>query len=125
LYCSTIVEPYCARQRQTRSVNASRPISSREVPSVASSFSTWRCVAMPAWSVPKIHFVRRPRMRFRRISESWIEPLSACPMCSTPVTFGGGMAIEKFSSGVPPGSGWKSPDSRQRAYTRDSASPGS
>ena len=29
-----------------------------------------------------------------RISASWIEPLSAWPMCSAPVTFGGGIAIE-------------------------------
>jgi hypothetical protein len=33
-------------------------------------------------------------MRAWRISVSWIELLSACPMCSTPVTFGGGIAIE-------------------------------
>ena len=65
---------------------------------------------MPAWSVPRIHFVLRPCMRAWRISASWIEPLSAWPMCSAPVTFGGGIAIEKFSSGVPVGSGWKSPD---------------
>ncbi len=32
-----IVSPYCSRQRQTRSTNASRPISSRLVPSLASS----------------------------------------------------------------------------------------
>ena len=31
--CSTIVEPYCSRHCQTRSVNASRPIASRLVPS--------------------------------------------------------------------------------------------
>ena len=67
---------------------------SRLVPSEASSFSTWAWVAMPAWSVPKIHFVRRPFMRLKRISTSWIAALSAWPMCSAPVTFGGGIAIE-------------------------------
>jgi hypothetical protein len=29
-----------------------------------------------------------------RISASWIAPPNACPMCSAPVTFGGGIAIE-------------------------------
>jgi hypothetical protein len=49
---------------------------------------------MPAWSVPRIHRARFPRMRARRISASWIEPLSAWPMCNAPVTFGGGIEIE-------------------------------
>jgi hypothetical protein len=66
----------------------------RDAPSDSSSFSTWRCVAGPAWSVPKIHFVRRPRIRFVRTRASCIVQLSAWPMCSTPVTFGGGTAIE-------------------------------
>ena len=89
-----IVEPYSSRHSQTRSMNSSRPRSSLVVPSSASAFSTWRWVAMPAWSVPKIHLVRWPRMRATRISTSWIEPFSAWPMCSAPVTFGGGTAIE-------------------------------
>ena len=59
-----IVPPYCRRQRQTRSTNASRPISSRLVPSLRSWRSTCFWVAMPAWSVPKIHFARRPSMRW-------------------------------------------------------------
>jgi hypothetical protein len=49
---------------------------------------------MPAWSVPKIHFVRSPLIRCRRARASWIDPLRACPMWSAPVTFGGGTAIE-------------------------------
>ncbi len=49
----------------------------------------------------------RPRIRFIRTSASCIEPFSAWPMWRTPVTFGGGMATEKFSSGEPVGSGWK------------------
>jgi len=53
---------------------------------------TW--VPIPAWSVPRIHFVRRPRMRCRRMSASWMDPLSAWPMCSAPVTFGRGIAME-------------------------------
>src|SRR3954454_9738166 len=46
-------------------------------------------------------------------------------MCSTPVTFGGGTAIEKFSAALPSGSGWKMPLSSQRAMMRDSTSLGS
>jgi hypothetical protein len=89
-----MVEPYWARHSQTRSANASRPSSSFVVPWSASAFSTTRWVAIPAWSVPKIHFARLPRMRATRMQRSWIEPFSAWPMCSEPVTFGGGTAIE-------------------------------
>ena len=64
------------------------------IPSARSSFSTTAWVAMPAWSVPRIQSVFRPRMRLIRISASWTVPLSAWPMCSAPVTFGGGIAIE-------------------------------
>ena len=55
---------------------------------------------MPAWSVPRIQSVLLPRIRFIRTSASCIEPFSAWPMCRAPVTFGGGIATEKFSSGV-------------------------
>ncbi len=46
-------------------------------------------------------------------------------MCRAPVTFGGGTAIEKFSSGVPAGSGWCRPASSQRWTIRGSTSDGS
>ncbi len=36
-------------------------------------------------------------------------------MCSDPVTFGGGIAIEKFSSGVPSAAGVKYPRSSHPA----------
>ncbi len=45
-------------------------------------------------------------------------------MCSEPVTFGGGIAIEKLSAASPSGSGWKMPASSQRANTRPSTSSG-
>jgi hypothetical protein len=64
-------------------------------------------------------------MRATRIFRSWIEAFRACPMCRLPVTFGGGTAIEKFSAGVPSGSGWKMPARSQRANTRRSTSEGS
>ena len=55
-----IVPPYCSRHCQTRSTNASRPSSSRLVPSSLSARSTCFWVAIPAWSVPRIHFVAPP-----------------------------------------------------------------
>ena len=60
-----------------------------------------------------------------RVSASWTVPLSAWPMCSAPVTFGGGIAIEKLVSGVPSGGGSKAPLASQAAKIRASASPGS
>ena len=107
MYCSTIREPYSSFQAQTRSTKASRPISWRDVPSAASIFSTTAWVAMPAWSVPSVHSALRPRIRFIRTSASCIAPFSAWPMCSAPVTFGGGIATEKFSAGEPSACGWK------------------
>ena len=89
-----MLPPYSSTHCHTRSMNASRPSSSREVPSSSSCRSTTRWVAMPAWSLPKIHFVRLPRMRATRILRSWIDAFSAWPMWRLPVTFGGGTAIE-------------------------------
>ena len=120
-----IVEPYWAFHSQTRFSKASRPRSWRDLPSFASSFSTTACVPIPAWSVPRIHIALRPRMRLIRISTSWIDPFSAWPMCSAPVTLGGGIAIEKLSSGLPSAGGWNQPPSIQRSKTRCSTSPGS
>ena len=79
---------------------------------------------MPAWSVPKIHFVRRPFIRCTRTMASWIDPFRAWPMWSAPVTFGGGIAIEKFSDASPSGSGWNTPDCSQRSKMRPSTSAG-
>jgi len=45
-----IVRPVCSSQAHVRSTNASRPISSRDVPSATSCFSTTFCVEIPAWS---------------------------------------------------------------------------
>ena len=59
----TMVPPYSRVQSQQASRNFSRPISRRETPSLLSFLSTLVCVAMPAWSVPRIQRVERPRMR--------------------------------------------------------------
>jgi len=77
------------------------------MPSSFRRFSTTDWVAMPAWSMPRIQSVFLPAIRFMRIKVSCIDPLSAWPMWRTPVTFGGGIAIEKLSSAEPVASGWK------------------
>ena len=48
---------------------------------------------MPAWSVPGSHSVLRPRIRALRVITSCSVTNIACPMCSAPVTFGGGIGI--------------------------------
>ena len=88
--------PYCSFQHQTRFKNASRPSLWREVFSSASWRSTIIWVAMPAWSVPGTQRVRSPRMRCQRARMSISVWLSMWPMCSRPVTLGGGSSMVKL-----------------------------
>ena len=94
------------------------------MPSARSCFSITAWTAIEAWSVPQIQSASRPCMRRRRIRASWIEPFRAWPMCSSPVTFGGGSAI---TYGSPPerGSPAKTPVASQRAKIGRSAAAGS
>ncbi len=92
--CPRIAPPDSAFHRQTRSTNASRPRSCRDLPSPASWRSTTFWVAMPAWSMPGSQRTSYPCMRLRRDRVSWMVWSSAWPMCSDPVTLGGGMTIE-------------------------------
>src|ERR1700731_222850 len=55
---------------------------------------------MPAWSVPGKYSVLYPRMRCQRVRMSISVWSSMCPMCSDPVTFGGGMTIENTGPGA-------------------------
>ena len=93
-----IVRPVASSHSHVRATNASRPMSWRLWPSEASCFSTTFWVEMPAWSYPGCQRVSKPRIRCQRISTSWIEPFSACPMWSSPVTFGGGTQMTNVSS---------------------------
>ena len=95
-----IVPPDASFQRHTRSTNASRPRSCFVLPSAVSWRSTTYCVAMPAWSVPGTQRVLKPSMRFIRTSTSWRVLLSAWPMWSEPVTFGGGITTLNASPGA-------------------------
>ncbi len=90
----SILPPDSAFHCQTRSTNFSRPRSCRDRPLAASSRSTTFWVAMPAWSMPGSHNVVYPCIR-RRLARASIRVWSrAWPMCSEPVTFGGGMTME-------------------------------
>ena len=86
-------------------MNFSRPSARRSVPSLASCRSTIIWVAMPAWSVPGIHKASCPRMRRQRMMMSISVWLSMWPMCSRPVTLGGGSnsAKARAASGEPGG----------------------
>ena len=80
-------------------MNVSRPISVREgspLAAISRSVTSW--VAMPAWSVPGCQSVSNPCIRFQRIRMSCSVLLKAWPTCSDPVTFGGGIMIEKLSA---------------------------
>ena len=85
----------CSFHSQTRSRNSSRPRSWRLFLSVfLSSRSTTIWVAMPAWSVPGSQRQLKPLMRFQRMRMSWMVAVSAWPMCSEPVTLGGGRTMQ-------------------------------
>ena len=93
-------------------------------PSVASWRSTTICVAMPAWSRPGSQSVSKPLMRFQRTITSCSVLVNAWPMCSEPVTLGGGITTQ--NGGLPEaGSARKKPCSSQNAYQRRSTSFGS
>ena len=97
--CRVIAPPDSSFHDQTRSTNASRPMSWRDVPSALSCCSTTICVAMPAWSVPTCQSVSSPRIRCQRTITSISVCWNAWPMCSVPVTFGGGSWMQ--NAGAP------------------------
>ena len=71
-----------------------------EMPSSASLRSTTIWVAMPAWSVPGSQRVLSPSMRRQRMVTSISVCSSMWPMCSDPVTLGGGMTSENTRPGA-------------------------
>src|SRR3954454_1751530 len=118
-----ISPPDCAFHSHTCSRNASRPISARLRFWLSRLRSTTIWVAIPAWSVPTTHKASLPSIRSRRVRTSCSVMSSACPMCSDPVTLGGGMTIvHGFRSGR---SGRNSPALSQCAYQRSSIVRGS
>ena len=112
-----IMPPDSAFHAHTFSTNLSRPMA-RRFGSCRSIIwrSTTICVAMPAWSMPGCQSTSRPRMRSKRTRMSCSVLLSACPMWSEPVTFGGGMTIENGSApGSAPAPARKAPAFSQRS----------
>ncbi len=89
---SVMVASYSSFQACTRATKSSRLKSSRRRPSASSRFSTTVWVAMPAWSVPGIQRVAKPRMRWTRTRMSCTVLFIACPRCRAAVTLGGGMS---------------------------------
>ena len=96
-----ILPPNSSFHSHTRATNSSRPRSRRVKPLRRSNArSTTLCVAMPAWSMPGTHATCLPLIRWNRASASWMVTVSACPMCSAPVTLGGGSSILQVSPTV-------------------------
>ena len=105
--------------------NSSRPSSNRVLLSRRfKSRSTSTCTAIDAWSMPGIHIALKLCIRFQRIRMSCSVEPSACPMCSDPVTFGGGSVIGYGMIGLA-SSAWKKPFSIQNRSHRGSTSEGS
>src|SRR5713101_9997394 len=119
-----MVAPTVRYHSSTSSANASRPISSLLEPSFASRFSITFCVAIAAWSVPGRNRTSWPVIRLYRAQMSCTVPLSAWPMCSSPVTLGGGRQMVYFGF-VLLGSAVKRPAFSQRAYQPGSTAPAS
>ena len=98
--------------------------------SLASRFSTTVCVAMPAWSSPGTQTTASPCIRRQRARTSWIATVSAWPMCSAPVTLGGGSTIanvrrsEAARAWTSAASGLNSPRSSHHSYHAASTSVG-
>jgi len=84
---------------------------------------------MPAWSVPGTHSAGRPCILAWRTIISWSVTNIACPICSLPVTFGGGIGIVKGDADSPStaahASGWKHPPLSHSLYISASLSFGS
>ena len=75
-------------------MNSSRPIASREVPSVR-ELALDLCLRGDAGVVGAEDPLRALAAHPVVADQGVLDVLfSACPMCRTPVTFGGGMAIE-------------------------------
>jgi len=121
--CSIIMPPYFSFHSHAYFKNSSRERSCFEIPFSRNIATTFASVAIDAWSVPGTQHVFLPCMRARRTSTSCMVLFSTCPMCNTPVTFGGGITIVYGSR--PSGSEWKNFFSTQYLYQRSSAAAGS
>jgi hypothetical protein len=96
--CVVMVLPDFSFHSHTRATKFLRPRSWRLTFCSCSWRSTTIWVAMPAWSVPGTQSVLKPFMRWYRVRLSMMVWLNACPMCSVPVTLGGGSWMQNDGS---------------------------
>jgi hypothetical protein len=92
-----IVPPDCAFHSQTLATNSSRVKSVRRF-CLLGQFALHHHLRGDAGMVlPGCHSVSKPRIRCQRTRMSCSVLLKACPMCSEPVTLGGGIMMQKVS----------------------------
>ena len=92
--CSRMMPPCSRVHSHACSRNASRLRSALRMPCSRNRRTTVASVAREAWSVPGTQHAFLPCIRARRTSTSWMVLLSMWPMCSTPVTLGGGITTQ-------------------------------
>ena len=91
----SIVPPYFSFQAQALSKNFSLPKSSLVMPSLRICSTIFASVAILAWSIPGTHKVSKPCILLYLTIISWSVLSIPCPICKTPVIFGGGITIVK------------------------------
>lgn len=81
-------------RRSAQTLKYGHPMKSERVKErVGQSGHTSICVAIPAWSVPGNQSVGLPLILWNLAKMSWIATNIAWPICSRPVTLGGGIGI--------------------------------
>ena len=100
--CSRMMPPCFSFHSQACSKNSSRLRSDLSIPSLANFCTTLASVAIDAWSVPGTQQALKPCILALRMSTSCKVLFNICPICNTPVTFGGGITIvyASLSSGL-------------------------
>ena len=93
LNCFNMIPPCSCVQSHACLRNSSRVRSVFFMPCWANLLTTFASVAIDAWSVPGTQQAFLPSIRARLTKMSWIVLFSMCPICSTPVTLGGGMTM--------------------------------
>ena len=88
-----IFPPYSSFHSQACFKNSSLPISFLSMPCSFSFSITFTSVAIAAWSVPGCQRASYPCILLKRMRISCMVSSRACPMCSCPVTFGGGITM--------------------------------
>ena len=101
LSCSKIIPPNSSFHSQACFKNSSLPISDFLIPFSLNRLTTLASVAIDAWSVPGTQQAFFPNILALLTRTSWMVLFNMCPICKTPVTFGGGITTvyDSLSSG--------------------------